>query len=809
MKTTTKIAKANLRENKSRSLLICISIMLTTMLLTIIALFAYGVIKEEKVNAGVFYGEYFGGYEGVNKEIFEKIKIHGEFYDIGRLENFATVSLEKAEGILSFVDETARQLGKVSTCEGTFPTKENEIAGQKGFFRGAGLKNPKIGDKVCLKYRVHHKVFTTKEFVICGFIDEGEKNDLNKRYGAYVSEDFYGTEVSEKEQNYSVVFKVKNEENLDIAGMQEKIESLAVDLGVEKKQVIINKNYLFGILEPDLETIGVCCVIAVLVILFSVLVIYNIFYVGIIQKIQEYGKFRAIGTTKKQIKNILLKEGMILAGIGTTVGLVLGLLVTHFMFSWLCVKMYENMSVSNIEKISVFNLPLLLLVALVSFVTVYISLLKPMRIASRIAPVEAMRYHEESVKGKGVRKGFSSVNVVKLTMSNLARNKKRTLTTILIMGLSGIMFVVIANIAGNMDAAFDARYMVEKGDFYISLNYDLNDTVYPENNLNHIQQKDLMGEKWLNQIRSIDGVTKVETRNIIRVLREKVTGEENEEELYATVRVLSKEDYQKLEVSRGKLNYDTAKKKNEIVYGYDTWMETEGYAIGDEVKLTFFDGDKEIPKTFTLTGSTETSAMFIMTEEQFESMNFKENLTTDVWVSCEKNKIESVQKALEQMTVENEYYEMVSYQDAYKESKMAIASMQGGAYALLGIIGVIGFMNMANTLITSIITRRKELGILQAIGMTKKQLNYMLQMEGLIFTVGVLIVTLSLGNVLGYLAWAKCKADGVIGIETYSLPVAELVIMTGILLFMQIILSAFMSGHLQKETLIERIRHQE
>lgn len=809
MKTTTKIAKANLRENKSKSLLICISIMLTTMLLTIIALFAYGVIKEKKVNAGAFHGEYFGGYAGVDKEIFEKVKIHGEFYDVGRLENFATVSLEGAEGILSFMDETARQLGKVSTCEGTFPTKENEIAGQKGFFQGAGLKNPKIGDKVCVKYRVHHKAFTTKEFVICGFLNESEKNDLNKRYGAYVSEDFYGTEVPEKEQNYSVVFKVKNEENLDIAGMQEKIENLAVNLGVEKKQVIINKNYLFGILEPELETIGICCVIAVLVILFSVLVIYNIFYVGIIQKIQEYGKFRAIGTTKKQIKNILLKEGMILAGIGTAVGLVLGLLVTHFTFSWLCVKMYENISITDMEKVSIFNFPLMLLVAFVSFVTVYISLLKPMRIASRIAPVEAMRYHEESVKGKAVRKGYSSVNVVKLTMSNLARNKKRTLTTILTMGLSGIMFVVIANIAGNMDAGFDARNKVEKGDFYITLDCDLNDTVYPENNLNHVQQQDIMGEKWLNQIRSIDGVTKVETRNIIKVLREKVTGDENEEELYTTVEVLSKEDYHKLEVQRGKLNYDNAKKKNEIAYGYDTWMEMDGYTIGDEVKLTFFDGDKEIFKTFTLTGSTKTDATFIMTEEQFESMNFKENLTTDVWVSCEKNKIASVQRALEQMTEENEYYEMVTYQDAYKQSKMAIASVQGGAYALLGIIGVIGFMNMANTLITSIITRRKELGILQAIGMTKKQLNYMLQMEGLVFTVGVLIVTLSLGNVLGYLAWAKCKSDSVIGIETYSLPAAELLIMTGILLFMQMILSAYMSRHLQKETLIERIRHQE
>lgn len=807
MKTTTKLATSNLRTNKSRTVLISISIMLTTMLLTVIALSGYGFAKEQRVNAAKRYGEHFGGYVRVSNEIYEKMKIHGEFLDVGKMTNFASVSLEDADGILSYMDETAQKLGHVSTSEGALPVKENEIAGQKGFFESAGFKNPRIGDRVSLSYRIGDAYVTTGEFVISGFMTESEANDLKKVYGAYVSEAFFENAVLEEDRSYNVVFKVKGAEELNEDQMAEKIENLAEELGLDKTQVVINTAYLMWLLDPGIETIGICSVIAILVVLFSALVIYNIFYVGIIQKVQEYGKLRALGTTKKQIKNILLKEGMILAGIGVAAGLLLGTLVSNLFFQWLMGEMYKDLSMTDMETVSVFNLPLMLLAAAISFITVYISLKKPMRVAAGISPVEAMRYQEDSVKGKGTRNGYSSINVMRLTISNLARNKKRTLTTIFTMGLSCVMFVVIANVAGNMDAAYDARKQVEKGDFYIALDCDVNDTAYPENNLNHVQQQNLMSDEWLDQIRSLDGVTKVETRKAIRALRENVNGEDDE--LYTAVLALSNEDYQKLEAERGIIDYDSANRNNEIVFGSDYWIDTYGYEIGDKVKLTFYDGDREIPMTFTLTGSTEAGSMFMLTQEQLEAMNLTENMTVDVWVSCEKDKLASVQSALEQMTAGSGYYELNTYQDAYKLSNMGVVMVKGALYALLGIIGVIGFMNMANTLITSIITRRRELGILQAIGMTKKQLSHMLQMEGLVFTVGTLLVSLSFGNLLGYLAWMKCKAEHVFGISTYSVPIAELLAMTSILFVLQMVLSGYMSGYLQKEALIERIRHQE
>lgn len=809
MKTTTKIAAANLKENKSRTLLISISIMLTTMLLTIILLFAYGMIKENKINAGMRTGEHFGGFARAGREVYEKVKIHGEFYDVGRTGNLGEVPLEKADGVLSYADAVARQLGHVEPTEGTFPVKENEIAGQKGFFKAAGLDDPKIGDKISLRYRIGDEAFTSGEFVISGFWEEGERNEIAKMYGAYISEAFYDNNVPEQEQNYNVVFKVKNDEGLNEDEMEEKIKSLAAELGIADDRVVINSAYLMWILDPGWETIGASFAGIILVVLFSVLVIYNIFYIGLIQKIQEYGRLRAIGTTKKQIQNILLKEGMILTGIGAAAGSLLGLLVAGASFFWMMDNFYKNELLTEAQHVSLWNFPLMLLAVMISFVTVYLSLLKPMRIAAGISPVEALRYQEDSVKGKGTRNGYTSVNVMRLTFSNLARNKKRTLTTILTMGLSCILFVVIANLGGNMDAEYDARMEVEKGDFHITLDNSANDKTYPENNINHVQQLNLMGEEWLERIRQIDGVTKVETRQLVRVLRGKVTGEEGEEDLYETVPVLSKEDYEKLEVEQGTLDYEEQMKNNGIACGYYQWMERSGYSIGDKVKLICYDGEKEIPMTLTITGSAKAGSLFILTEEQIAAMNFTENLTDSVWVSCEKDKRDSVQEALERIMEESKYYEMTTYQDAYKLSKMAINMMKGGCYFLLGIIGIIGFMNMANTLITSINTRRRELGVLQAIGMTKKQLNRMLQVEGLVFTIGTLVVALSLGNLLGYLLWGKCKAEGWMGLHVYHIPVWELLFMTGILLLLQMILSTFMSRYLQKDTLIERIRHQE
>ena len=56
---------------------------------------------------------------------------------------------------------------------------------------------------------------------------------------------------------------------------------------------------------------------------------------GIVNKIQEYGKIKALGATKKQMKQLIFREGMFLTISSITVGLLLGFLIAKCGFNWL------------------------------------------------------------------------------------------------------------------------------------------------------------------------------------------------------------------------------------------------------------------------------------------------------------------------------------------------------------------------------------------------------------------------------------------------------------------------------------------
>ena len=60
---------------------------------------------------------------------------------------------------------------------------------------------------------------------------------------------------------------------------------------------------------------------------------------------------------------------------------------------------------------------------------------------------------------------------------------------------------------------------------------------------------------------------------------------------------------------------------------------------------------------------------------------------------------------------------------------------RGACYAFIIILAAISIMNLINTMINSVHVRKKELGMMQAIGMSDRQLMKMLQLEGIFYTV--------------------------------------------------------------------------
>ena len=122
-----------------------------------------------------------------------------------------------------------------------------------------------------------------------------------------------------------------------------------------------------------------------------------IFQVGIAQKVQEYGKIKALGATRKQMKQLIFREGILLAVPSIPLGLLFGFLIAKVSFNWLVEQ--GNLVSSGIKnhQVPLFSLTIMLICIFVSFLTVVLALRKPMKIVSRISPIEATRYLDLSL----------------------------------------------------------------------------------------------------------------------------------------------------------------------------------------------------------------------------------------------------------------------------------------------------------------------------------------------------------------------------------------------------------------------------
>ena len=127
---------------------------------------------------------------------------------------------------------------------------------------------------------------------------------------------------------------------------------------------------------------------------------------------------------------------------------------------------------------------------------------------------------------------------------------------------------------------------------------------------------------------------------------------------------------------------------------------------------------------------------------------------------------------------------MRTWKEEYETWSAGMAMTSGAAYAFLGILALISVMNLINTMINSVHVRKKELGMMQAIGMSDSQLMKMLQMEGLFYTAGTLLIT-------------------------YHYPAAAAVIVAASLLLIQLLLAVGIGKSVRKDSLIERVRFSE
>ena len=804
-----RLAFSNNIQNKTRSIFVTVSICFTMMLLVIVSSYGYGMLRSQKVNAGLSSGSHYGYIKRADAKQISQMELRGEFDEIGLM---ALTALTQNDGAMYYADETALAFNNMQNrlAEGAYPEKGNEIAAGAAFLKECGVSDPKVGDKARLQRRFNMETpFEAEEYTISGLVKENEVGTGIYR-AVFVSKEYFEHSVPRQEREYNAYFSLAPFVEINTDNAEEVIKELAALVGADEKNVNVNKGYLNWYLNAGYETITVCALIIGCIVLFSVLVIYNIFQVGIVQKIREYGKLRAIGATKQQMRKLIFLEGMYMTVIGIPIGLILGIVTASLSFDWLMrlERVYRPAGYTFVSPISP---AIVFLAAVICFLTVCLALYRPIRLVSSVSPVEAVRYQEGSTvkHSRSTRRGKRQMRVFDLTLANLAAQKKRTVMTIITMGLSCTLFVVIANLGGNLDTEYDARKQVEFGDFQIELDYSIGDKAYPENNLDAILKNNPLDQEFLNELRALDGVARVDTQRILCAQLLDKNGQASEKSY--SVLVLDRETFEK-ELKEGggegDFSYDSVSQNSGIVWGMRYFMEEEGIVQGDSKKILLTDGIQEKTMEAQMAGSFGmASADWRITEETYRSLGFAGDPIYNVWISCERKTEASVEEQIRTLLENKEHLEMKTYADVLSTSKTAVGMMKLFAYVLSGMIAVISFLNMANTLVVSAVTRRQEFGLMQAIGMTNAQLNASLQGEGLLFTVGTVAVSMLVGIPCGYGLFRYGKADQMFGLNQYHLPVRELLVMAIFLALFQTVLSFVLTRSVKRESVIERIRY--
>ncbi len=804
MKTIARIAWSNNKKNKIRSVLIMAAIFLSTILLTVICTCANWLIRTGKANAARDYGSYYGMFRNVEPGQLDEIKRRGEFSQTGLVTDAGYL---KSDGRVSFVamDENAREFSNTvrQFIEGNYPKTENEIAAQKEFFAAAGYEDVHVGDLVQLEYRpdLKHK-YEARTFSVSGIC---QSQPDQKAFLVLGSHAFVNAQYKAEEHSCMVPFRLGEDVQITTGNAEEVIKELAAECGIAEKNVVVNAPYLMLTLDTDMETLGVSAGIVLVVILFSVIIIYNIFQVGIAQNIREYGKIRALGAGKKQMRRLILQEGLSLAGCSIPPGILAGYLISWAGLGWMT---GQTKAVAGLEpvKVRVFSLPMLLVAAGLALFTVLLALRRPMKIAGRLSPVDALRYTERTGSSEaGFRKGRTSMSVYALAAANISANKKRTVMTILTMGLSCVLFVILSNCVSNMDTAYEARNGVEYGQFQIELNYYMDDEAYPEHNLDMILKQNPLNQTLIQKIQAIDGVTEIKTRDILVA---QINGKKED------VAVLDEESFTKTKKRSGsmmgELDYEQGTQQDCFYYGWLHFLEDSGYYLDQQLTAEFTNGRENTTVNGRLAGVfAYAPANFVITEGMYQRMGLTGASTGWLWADCRPEDVPEIRAQLEQLLSGLEYVGMTVYEQELDIAETSIRMMKAICYLFLIVLGLIGFMNLANTMIMNIITKKQEYGILQAVGMTNRQLNASLQLQGLLFSGGTVLVAVLGGLPAGYAVFRYARAKGIFGLNVYHIPAAEIVGMVVVIGLLQALLSFLLSRNLKKESLVDRIRYQE
>ncbi len=622
---------------------------------------------------------------------------------------------------------------------------------------------------------------------------------------------------------FRVDLNVMMASSIDIRGQMEQVDldlGYAWDETGEGELVRIGVNwgYTSSQLGESIDAATLTAMIAflALVILTGYLIIYNIFQISVTGDIRFYGLLKTIGVTPRQLRRIIRQQALFLCIAGIPVGLLLGYGAGAFLTPVVMAQTTFGAGVSTVS-----TSPFIFLAsALFALITVLLSCSRPGKIASKVSPVEAAKY-TEIVKSKRKRRATRGAKVHQMAFANLGRSKRKTVLVVLSLSLS----VVLLNILVTFTGGFDMEKYLSKqtcSDFIVSttdyFRYSFSGSYISQEQIEQIKANtsaSLSGcgytltgyppygwmseEHWLQDMMQHTPEENAKAMLEQSLRRGDLVGQS------ASMEGLDDSLFDKLTVVEGDISPMLQEAANAIAVvvrtdDYGNVSNLDFYPpVGSVQTISYIDEgyyidsrtgnlpDENTPAEymqFQLSASHDvdyTVCAYVTVPNSMSSRYYSQgyNFVLPIWKLNHDSRHESIPMFylfdtpddISEAAAENYLADLTAgnLSGLMYESKATLRAEFEGfqtMFLLLGgllcaVIGLIGILNFCNAIMTGILSRKREFAVLQAVGMTRKQLKAMLVYEGLFYTLSSAMAALVLsfmlnplvGNLLENMFW--------------------------------------------------------
>ena len=350
--------------NKGRNRILMGAVVLCILTLTFVFGTAYGKINAEYTKNIRMDGTTASTYiEEGTKQQYEKVRSLGYVKETGRRMKMGEAAESgKKESICSIqvLDQTAweKMMKPAYTgIHGTYPEKQQEIMLPIKTLKKLGIDNPKRGMKIALDVSISFFQTEKEEFELSGWYSAYTEGNGSSKAIGYVSEKKLKEWGYDIKEGSDILICPPND--MDWKDTEEKLYE-DVPMKDNSQQIIATDTAKNRAVKEMTGSYGMAAVEAVVIICGMFLLVYNVMQISMAGDIRQMALLHTIGTTKKQIRKIYIRQIMRTIVPGGIAGIGLSVVLLRYLIPELLGRQYLN-GYGGAEELRIFRVEILLL----------------------------------------------------------------------------------------------------------------------------------------------------------------------------------------------------------------------------------------------------------------------------------------------------------------------------------------------------------------------------------------------------------------------------------------------------------------